>query len=485
MPHPLKMFVPIPGGMEAKRSSGSEAWPRQGEALLADADLHRMALAAAGAGAWLWDAGTNRQSWSPEIYAIYGLAPEEGPLDLESWLGRCVHVEDRARFSHALRRVAADGGGEFEVEYRCTHPALGLRWVRSNGKVICDERGRAARAYGLSRDVTEHQRAEQALRESEERLRMALAAGDIAVWDWDIASGRVSWAEDGRTRDDGRHALPTTIEGLRASVHPADRQKVGLAIERALASRAQYGVEFRLVGPDGGVRWSSARGTVVRDHAGRPVRMIGIIRDISARKAAEERQAWLMAELDDRARSLLALVQSEVQKTPAGTPGAVGAPAASPGLDHRAPPGEAVEATSVAQVVAQVVAQAVAPDAADRISVSGRLVALSPRAAEALGVALDELAVSSAKCGALSGAEGVIAIEWSLLDEGEPLLDLSWAEDNRGAGASPNRPDLARRLLRSRIVADFGGRVNLSFPAKGLRAALRMPLARVAATVRP
>jgi hypothetical protein len=71
-----------------------------------------------------------------------------------------------------------------------------------------------------------------------------------------------------------------------------------------------------------------------------------------------------------------------------------------------------------------------------------------------------------------------------LLDEGEPLLDLSWAEDNRGNGASRKRPDLARSLLRSRIVVDFGGRVSLSFPANGLRVALRVPLARVAATVR-
>jgi PAS domain-containing protein len=331
-------------------------------------------------------------------------------------------------------------------------------------------------------------RDEQALRDSEERLRMAMAAGDIAVWDWDIASGRVSWEEDGDgTRDDGWHTQLTTIEAFRESVHPADRQKVGLAIERALASRAQYGVEFRLVSGDGGVRWTAARGTVIRDGAGRPVRMIGIIRDISARKAAEERQNWLMAELDHRARSLLALVQSEVQKTPAGMPAAAGRSERDLPMRPRADgpsPGEAVEATSVAQVVAHVVAQAVAPHAADRISVSGRLVALAPRAAEALGVALDELAASSAKCGALSGAEGVVAIEWTVRDEGEPLLDLSWAEDNRGAGAAPNRPDLARRLLRSRIVVDFGGRVNLSFPPEGLRASLRMPLARVAATVR-
>ena len=461
---------------------------KRAEHLLADADLQRMALSAAGAGAWFWDAETSRQSWSPEIYEIYGLPPEEAPLDLESWLGRCVHVDDRARFSHAVRRVAADGGGEFQIEYRCPHPTQGLRWVRSTGRVICNERHRPARAYGLSRDVTEQIRAEQALRESEERLRMAMAAGDISVWDWDIASGGISWA-DGRRWEENRSAMLTTIDAFHTSVHPADRQKVRLAIERALASRAEYNVEFRIVRPDGAVRWTAARGAVIRDHAGRPVRMIGIDQDIGTRKLAEERQSWLMAELDHRARSLLALVQSEVRKTP--RPGGTGVPdgaATSGGADELpempAAPGRAAAEAVDATTVAEVVAHAVSAYPKERISVSGRLVTLAPKAAEALGVVLDELAANSAKWGALAGDEGLVAIEWSLLEEGEPLIDLSWTEDNRKPAApAPNRPDLARRLLRSRIVAEFGGRVNLSFPAQGMRAALRMPLARVAAAV--
>jgi PAS domain S-box-containing protein len=461
---------------------------REAERLLADADLQRMALAAAGAGAWLWDAGERQQSWSPEIYGIFGLRPEDGPLDLEGWLSRCVHVDDRARFSHSLRRVAADGGGEFQVEYRCVHPALGVRWVRSSGRVICDDTGRPARVYGLSRDVSEQIRAEQALRDSEERLRLAMAAGDIGVWDWDIASGRISWAANGEraggpgsSGGDDRHALPTTIDAFRASVHPADRQKVRLAIERALASRAQYGVEFRLVDQGGAVRWTEARGVVMRDHAGRPVRMIGIDRDISARKAAEERQGWLMAELDHRARGLLALVQSEVQKTLRAGDGGAAEQLRPPSAEATGRSlGDVVEATSVAEVVAQ----AMSPYAAERISVGGPLVRLAPMAAEALGIALDELAADAAKSGALACADGLVAVAWSVVEDGEPLLDLVWAEDERRPEASPKRPELARSLLRSRIVADFGGRLSLSFPARGMQAGLRMPLARVAAAVR-
>lgn len=455
---------------------------KQAEHLLADGELQRMALAAAGAGAWHWDAESRQQSWSPEIYRIFGLDPEERPPDFEGWLHRCVHPDDRTGFRDTLRRVAADGGGEFEIGYRCTHPTLGLRWVRSVGRVICDDRRRPARAYGLSRDITEERRVEQALRDSEERLRMAMEAGDIGVWDWDIPSGRISWSDNfERMQGIAPGEFPKTIDEFRWFVHPSDRQKVALAIERALSSRAQYSVEFRLVSPGGGVRWTATRGAVIRDGDGRPVRMIGVDRDISTRKLAEERQAWLMAELDHRARGLLALVQTEVQKPPS----AIGQvkpedPAARPPEDRARCPAEVVEAPTVAHVVAQ----AVSPYAGDRISVSGRLVALSPMAAEALGIVLDDLAASSAKRGALSGGEGGIAVEWSVQEDGEPLLDLSWAEDDRTAPESRNRPELARRLLRSRIVTEFGGRVNLSFPAKGLRAGLRMPLARVAATVR-
>jgi PAS domain S-box-containing protein len=139
-------------------------------------------------------------------------------------------------------------------------------------------------------------RAEEALRESEERLRLALEAGRYGVWDWDIRQNFVTWSE----RVYELHGVPLgefdgRLESFVALVHPEDATRVAVEIERVMKERTLYQIEFRVVHPSGAVRWISTTGRVFFDAGGQPVRMIGATLDVTERHQAEEERTGLLA----------------------------------------------------------------------------------------------------------------------------------------------------------------------------------------------
>jgi two-component system CheB/CheR fusion protein len=172
--------------------------------------------------------------------------------------------------------------------------------------------------------ITERNAAERArvaeyrrVRDSEERLRLALAAGHMGVWDWDIQTDEVKWSE----QLEPMHGLaPGAFEGTFSAfqrlIHPEDRALVAAAIRRALQEKAGYDVEFRTRRPDGGVQWTAGKGRVLRDETGRAVRMIGVGMDVTGRKHMEEvlrQSAWELAEAHRRKDEFLAMLAHELR----------------------------------------------------------------------------------------------------------------------------------------------------------------------------
>ena len=141
----------------------------------------------------------------------------------------------------------------------------------------------------LEREVAERKQAEEALRQSEARLKLAQSAADVGTWDWDIEANRVTCSE----RYFQLYGLPSgsgmpSFEDWLAVVHPEDRERVIQEVQQALEGTGPYGSEYRVVWPDGSVHWLASKGTVIRDEAGRLKRMIGADIDITERKRAEE-----------------------------------------------------------------------------------------------------------------------------------------------------------------------------------------------------
>jgi PAS domain S-box-containing protein len=145
-----------------------------------------------------------------------------------------------------------------------------------------------ARLYGqITKELRDRIAAEQSLRESEARLRLATDTGKVGLWDWDVATNRVSWTDSLYLIHGVKHEeFDSTAEGFAKLIHPEDRDLVSQAIQRAMESDVPYEIEFRVVRPDGDVIWLYTNARVIRE-GGRPVRMLGATMDITPRKHME------------------------------------------------------------------------------------------------------------------------------------------------------------------------------------------------------
>ena len=135
----------------------------------------------------------------------------------------------------------------------------------------------------------ERKRAEDALRESESRLQMALGAGQMGAWEWNLATDRVSWSSSLEVI----HGLtPGTfggkIEDFKRDVHPEDLEAVLAQVEKTLVAHNDLHITYRINRPDGVLRWVEGFGHVLLNIAGRPVKLVGVCMDITERKQAEE-----------------------------------------------------------------------------------------------------------------------------------------------------------------------------------------------------
>lgn len=131
----------------------------------------------------------------------------------------------------------------------------------------------------------------------DERLRLALASGGIGIWDWDIAGGRLAWSPT----LEAMHGLaagsfPGTLDASQRDIHPEDKARVLAAIHESIANRQDHALEYRIILPDGSVRWVEARAKLVLDRDGRPLGMTGLCSDITERKSTELAQARLLEE---------------------------------------------------------------------------------------------------------------------------------------------------------------------------------------------
>ena len=254
-------------------------------------------------GYWEWDLETSEVIWSDETYRIFGLKPQERPMDLATVRGM-VHPEDREALYSGVD-VEIDAGvhpvAEFRIvtpsgEVRTVHAITSKLWGVMPGDPDNEASGKARRLFGTVQDITERKRAEEELQvlyrelqESKASLEEAQRVAHVGSWVWDLEKNHVTYSDEyyrifGLAPGKG----PIDIATVREMIHPEDREYVFRTAEEAIRSGERAECEHRIVRPNGEIRIVHSLGDLKKDASGRPYQMFGVSQDITDRKRAEQ-----------------------------------------------------------------------------------------------------------------------------------------------------------------------------------------------------
>jgi two-component system, cell cycle sensor histidine kinase and response regulator CckA len=246
---------------------------------------------------WVFDPGFSKVLFmSPAYEEVTGRSVESVYRNARSFL-EPVHPEDLPRLLAAMERVAHEPL-ESALEFRVKHADGSLRWLAARGYPVRDESGVVHRVVGTTEDITQRKVAEEALRESEQRLQQIANASSSVFWIGTRSMSRFLYLSPAfekifaRPREDV-YANPFT---LLESIHPEDRDTLGSLLRGGVQGRS---VQFRVLRPDGSVRWVSTHANPVRDPTGEVVRIAGVAEDITGRRRAEhalrQSERWVRA----------------------------------------------------------------------------------------------------------------------------------------------------------------------------------------------
>ena len=337
-------------------------------------------------------------------------------------------------------------------------------------------------------DTTILRDAQRTAEESGDRLKLALEATDVGVWEY--------YVEDGETVIDPRvrelFGLPadfplksSRVEEIFGQVDPRDLPAMQKSFDRALDSRGAYRAEFRIAGTDP-VRWISGAGRVIDGADGRR-KLTGVNYDITEIKTAQYQQFLLVRELDHRVKNLFAIVlgmlRAEARRAPdtptlvANIESRMSALARAHEASRGSRSGNSYTRTNVRDLVTEVMSPY---GVGDRVHVEGPKASLPASSVTPLGLVLHELATNAQKYGSLSRDEGVLDITWSRVrgEDGKKALEFRWTESGGPAVAEPDKPGFGMRLVRQ-SVAQLGGRLELDWRSGGLDLTMVLPLDRV------
>ncbi|MBJ3762565.1 GAF domain-containing protein [Maribius pontilimi] len=343
----------------------------------------------------------------------------------------------------------------------------------------------------LRAELKRRKEAERAIQQAEERLRLALRAGRLGTFDFDPRTGTANW--DAAMYDlwwierDEDH--PFSVAGTR--VHPDDRAADEAARKAALdpAGDGQQQIELRIVHPDSGdIRWLHIDGAVSFE-ADQPVRVVGMARDVTARRKVELQNALLAQELNHRVKNLFAITAGMIALTAKSseTPqamaavlrGRVHALATAHELIRPAIVGtpDAAEATTLDALVGAILSPHQGHDAT--LKITGPLTDLSPRAASSLALVLHELATNAVKYGALATECGLLSVSWDIDAPAAPseTLVLKWIEtcpDERDT--TPPIEGFGSTLIDVTVTSQMDGAWHRDWTPAGLSATLRIPM---------
>jgi NO-binding membrane sensor protein with MHYT domain/two-component sensor histidine kinase len=309
------------------------------------------------------------------------------------------------------------------------------------------------------------------------RLVSVLAAADVGYWEINLKDRSFTLSARARELVSLDHDQPTGA--LEQPVWMQDEHLAAraIALDKAMSGEADYDVEYP-VGDTG--RWVQSKGSLVRSRSGRPLKLAGVVSDITDRRRAfddletsERRQKLLINELNHRVKNTLATIQSIAMLTARRTDTLTEFSALFEArLMALSDTHNLLTATGWEQAMLRdLLAREMRPYAPEQFGLDGPDVLFEPPQALAMGMILHELATNAAKHGALSRAGGRVAVSWTVPDaEGRVALD--WVESGGPTVPTPERVGFGSRLISTSLKGDLGGAAELDYAPDGFRARL-------------
>jgi PAS domain S-box-containing protein len=431
----------------------------------------RHALDASGAGVWAWDRDTGLITADGAYRAMYGLAPD-ATVDMDTWETR-LHPDDREPLKRRVEECLLEGS-QWREEFRVLHPQFGTRWLAGLGRVVRDAEGRVGGMTGINIDITAQKAAEAAVGESEAHLK-AIVDGAI----------------DGIVAVDNEGTVQSLNPAAATMFNVAPSEIIGQNVRMLMphfnacdgkvssTDGAQTtGVTHEVVGQrKDGSTFPLDLGITEVSRGGQRL-FIGIVRDITERKQAEETQRLLIDELNHRVKNTLVTVQAMAEQTlrnardPAhfveGFRGRLQALSRAHNL--------LTQRTWNGVDLEQLIREQLLVSGSQILTCAGPKIQLKPRVAVHLGLALHELGTNARKYGALKVPEGRLSVTWHLGDRGtDHELELKWVESGGPAVSPPTGQGFGTLLIERGLKHSLGGEARMIFSPTGVVCEMRVP----------
>jgi two-component sensor histidine kinase len=434
------------------------------------AERLRIATEAASIGVWEWDTTTNEMHYSSIARTICGF-PAEGPITFEQ-VRDVTHPEDLPRTMGMAER-ALDPTLREKAPYRYRIHRQNdrqLRWILAYGEAqFSQDDQRATRYLGTIQDITDDIAAEDALVESEARLRLAIGVADMAVWEVSLETFAVTGSPQLNALCGFPPEARPSFADLQSRYAPGEFDRVQrLGTEAEARGENHIQTVIHQIWPDYTEKWLLLRAQVAPQRSGSGERVIGVLIDVTEQQRSERRLELVAREMRHRVKNVLAVATVLARKTFTSVDReslqrySERLAALSVATDMLG--GDEADEADLRQLI-EAVLKPHLPEDRMPFAFSGPPVTVGPKTASNIAMAIHELATNAAEYGALSGDQGSVSIHWS---SGPSSLQLTWREHDGPPVVLPSRTGFGS-LLIGQALFHAPNRSALSFETDGVR----------------